>query len=368
MTDFDATVVGAGVVGLAVARELALAGRSVVILEAAGEIGFETSSRNSEVIHGGLYYPPGSLKARLCVPGKRRLYDYLAARGVAHERLGKLVVAVTEEEVPALERLAARGAENGVDDLKLLSATEARRLEPELNCAAALLSPSTGIFDSHGYMLALLGDAEAAGAALALRTPFERAEATDGGGFAVHAGGAEPASFTTAMLVNAAGLHADKVARAIDGLAPGQVPKLRYAKGSYFVLSGRSPFSRLIYPLPSSASLGLHLALDMGGQTRFGPDVEWVERLDYDVDPGRAEVFYGEVRRYWPGLPDGALSPGYSGIRPKLVGPGEPPADFRIDGPEAHGLAGLVNLFGIESPGLTSSLAIAEEVRRRLEG
>jgi L-2-hydroxyglutarate oxidase LhgO len=367
MTDFDATVVGAGVVGLAVARELALAGRSVVILEAAGEIGFETSSRNSEVIHGGLYYPPGSLKARLCVPGKRRLYDYLAARGVAHERLGKLVVAVTEEEVPALERLAARGAENGVDDLKLLSATEARRLEPELNCAAALLSPSTGIFDSHGYMLALLGDAEAAGAALALRTPFEGAAASAGGGFAVDTGGAEPASFTTAMLLNAAGLHADKVAAQIDGLAPEHVPKLRYAKGSYFVLSGRSPFSRLIYPLPSNASLGLHLALDMGGQTRFGPDVEWVERLDYNVDAGRADVFYGEVRRYWPGLPEGALSPGYSGIRPKLVGPGEPPADFRIDGPEAHGLAGLVNLFGIESPGLTASLAIAEEVRKRLE-
>ncbi|HEX2257695.1 MAG TPA: NAD(P)/FAD-dependent oxidoreductase [Afifellaceae bacterium] len=367
MTDFDATIVGAGVVGLAVARELALAGRSVLILEAAGEIGSETSSRNSEVIHGGLYYPPGSLKSRLCVPGKHRLYRYLAERGVGHSRLGKLVVAATADEAPALERLAARGAENGVDDLQLLTAAQARKLEPELRCAAALLSPSTGIFDSHGYMLALLGDAEAAGAAAALRTPFERAEPAPGG-FRVHAGGAEPTTFTTAMLVNAAGLRADHVAAAIEGLPAEHVPKLRYAKGSYFVLSGRSPFSRLIYPLPSNASLGLHLALDMGGQTRFGPDVEWVERLDYDVDPARASVFYGEVRRYWPGLADGALSPGYSGIRPKLVGPGEPPADFRIDGPEAHGVAGLVNLFGIESPGLTASLAIADEVRRRLEG
>jgi L-2-hydroxyglutarate oxidase LhgO len=366
MADFDATVVGAGVVGLAVARELALAGRSVVVLEAAGEIGSETSSRNSEVIHGGLYYPPGSLKARLCVPGKHRLYEYLAARGVAHRQLGKLVVAATPDEMPALERLANRGAENGVDDLRLMTAEEARRLEPELNCAAALLSPSTGIFDTHGYMLALLGDAESAGAALALRTPFERAEPSPGG-FAIRAGGSEPARFTAAMLVNAAGLYADKVAGAIEGLAPEHVPRLSYAKGSYFVLSGRSPFSRLIYPLPSHASLGLHLALDMGGQTRFGPDVEWVERLDYDVDPARASVFYCEVRRYWPGLPDGALSPGYAGIRPKLFGPGEPPADFRIDGPEAHGLAGLVNLFGIESPGLTASLTIAEAVLRQLD-
>jgi len=367
MPDFDATIVGAGVVGLAVARELALAGRSVVILEAAGEIGSETSSRNSEVIHGGLYYPPGSLKARLCMAGKHRLYDYLAERGIAHSRLSKLVVAASPDEVPALERLAARGAENGVDDLKLMSAEEARRLEPELRCAAALLSPSTGIFDTHATMLALLGEAESAGAALALRTPFQGAEPATGGGFTIRAGGAEPTRLTSAMLINAAGLHADKVAAAIAGLAPQHVPKLRYAKGSYFVLSGRSPFSRLVYPLPSNASLGLHLALDLAGQTRFGPDVEWVEAIDYDVDPARAEVFYGAVRRYWPGLPDGALSPGYAGVRPKLVGPGEPPADFRIDGPGTHGIAGLVNLFGIESPGLTASLAIAEEVQRRLE-
>jgi L-2-hydroxyglutarate oxidase LhgO len=366
MTDFDAVVIGAGMVGLAVARELALAGRSVLILEAAGEIGSETSSRNSEVIHGGLYYPPGSFKARLCVAGKRRLYAFLAARGIAHQRIGKLVVAATADEVPALERLAERGRENGVDDLELLSGAQARKLEPALDCEAALLSPSTGIFDSHGTMLALLGDAQSAGAAIAYRTPFERAEPA-AGGFLVHAGGAEPAQVTTAMLVNSAGLHADRVASGIERLAPEHVPKLRYAKGNYFVLSGRSPFRRLIYPLPSNASLGLHLALDLAGQTRFGPDVEWVDRLDYDVDPARAAVFYDAVRRYWPGLPDGVLSPGYAGIRPKLVGPDEPPADFRIDGPEVHGLAGLVNLFGIESPGLTASLAIAEEVRRRLE-
>lgn len=367
MTDFDAVVVGAGMIGLAVARELALAGRSVLILEGTGEIGSQTSSRNSEVIHGGLYYPPGSLKARLCVAGKHRLYAFLAERGIAHQRIGKLIVAVSPDEVPALERLAERGRENGVDDLELMSATQARKLEPELQCETALLSPSTGIFDSHGTMLALLGDAESAGAAIALRTPFERAEPAAGGGFVVHAGGAEPAQVTSAMLVNAAGLYADRIASGIEGLAPEHVPRLRYAKGNYFVLSGRSPFRRLIYPLPSHASLGLHLALDLAGQTRFGPDVEWVDSLDYDVHPSRAEVFYGAVRRYWPGLPDDALSPGYAGIRPKLVGPDEPPADFRIDGPEQHGLAGLVNLFGIESPGLTASLAIAEEVRRRLE-
>lgn len=367
MTDFDVVVVGAGMIGLAVARELALAGRSVLILEAAGEIGSETSSRNSEVIHGGLYYPPGSLKARFCVAGKHKLYSFLAERGIAHRRLGKLVVAAAPDEVPALERLAARGRENGVDDLKLLTAAEARKLEPDLHCEAALLSPSTGIFDTHGLMLALLGEAESAGAAIALRTPFERAEPAAGGGFIVRAGGAEPASVSTMLMVNAAGLHADGIASRIEGLAPEHVPALRYAKGNYFVLSGRSSFRRLIYPLPSHASLGLHLALDLAGQTRFGPDVEWVDRLDYDVDPARAEVFYGAVRRYWPGLPDGSLSPGYAGIRPKLVGPADPPADFRIDGPEAHGLAGLVNLFGIESPGLTASLAIAEEVRRRLE-
>ncbi len=363
--DADAVVVGAGVIGLAVARALALSGRSVVVLEAGARIGEETSSRNSEVIHSGIYYPQGSLKARLCVMGRVRLYDYCATHGVPHARCGKLIVAVDAEELLGIEALATRGAANGVDDLALRSAAEARALEPALSCVGALLAPSTGILDSHAYMLALQGDAEAAGAAFAFRAPFVSAQRT-GAGFSVEVGGAAPMRLAVGTLVNCAGLSATRVARAIEGLS--DVPETLYAKGNYFALRGRSPFRRLIYPAPQAHGLGVHLTFDLAGQARFGPDVEWVERVGYDVDPDRSRGFAAAIRRYWPGLPEDALAPAYSGVRPKLSGPAEPAADFRIDGPEAHGVAGLVNLFGIESPGLTSSLAIAEEVLARLEG
>ncbi|MCP8937906.1 NAD(P)/FAD-dependent oxidoreductase [Alsobacter sp. SYSU M60028] len=365
MADVDVVVVGAGVVGLAVARALALQGRSVVVLEAADGIGSETSSRNSEVIHAGLYYPAGSLKARLCVEGRERLYAFCASHGVPHRRCGKLVVAADATELAAVEAVGRRGAQNGVDDLEMISGAAARALEPSLACVGALLSPSTGIIDSHAYMLALLGDAEAHGAAFAFRTPFLRAEAT-GGGFTVEAGGAEPMRLTCGALVNCGGLHASRVAAAVAGLAGEHVPQTRYAKGNYFVLAGRAPFSRLIYPAPHAHGLGVHLTLDLGGQAKFGPDVEWVDAIDYEVDPARGEGFEAAIRCYWPGLPDGALAPGYSGIRPKIAGPHDPAPDFRVDGPEAHGVAGLVNLFGIESPGLTASLALADEVTRRL--
>jgi L-2-hydroxyglutarate oxidase LhgO len=363
--DIDALVVGAGVVGLAVARELALAGRSVVILDAADGIGTETSSRNSEVIHAGLYYPPGSLKARLCVEGRRALYAFCDAHGVPYRRCGKLVVAADESEVSGIEGIMRRGVQNGCEDLAMISGGEARAMEPALSAVAALHSPSTGILDSHAYMLALLGDAETAGASLALHTPFVRAEAT-GELFDVQTGGAEPMRLTAGVLVNSAGLHASRVAGGIAGLGAAHVPETRYARGCYFVLSGRAPFSRLIYPAPQAHGLGVHLTLDLAGQARFGPDVEWIDGIDYTVDPRRGDGFDEAIRRYWPGLPQGALSPGYAGIRPKIGPPDAPAPDFRIDGPEAHGVPGLVNLFGIESPGLTASLAIAREVAARL--
>lgn len=363
--DIDAIVIGAGVIGLATARELAIAGLSVIVLESTDAIGTGTSSRNSEVIHAGLYYPQGSLKARFCVEGRRRLYDYCESHGVAHRRCGKLIVANSDDEVAVLEGLKAKGEANGCDDLRMISGEEARRLEPVLSCMAALVSPSTGIIDSHGYMLALRGNAEENGAAIALMSPFKRAEVTDSG-FKVFVGGAEPMSLTCRFLVNAGGLHASQIASRIDGLSPALVPETRYAKGNYFMLSGRAPFNRLIYPAPHAHGLGVHLTLDMGGQARFGPDVEWVEEIDYAVDPRRSDGFAEAVRRYWPAMPDDALTPGYSGIRPKIGDPNAPASDFRIDGPEVHGIAGLVNLFGIESPGLTSSLAIAEDLRSRL--
>jgi L-2-hydroxyglutarate oxidase LhgO len=362
VNDADVLVVGAGVIGLAVAR--ALKGRSVIVVEARASFGEETSSRNSEVIHSGIYYPTGSLKARLCVRGRALLYAFCEAHGVGHSRCGKLIVAAEESEVAGLEALARQGAANGVEDLRLLSASEARSLEPELACVGALLAPSTGILDSHGYMLALQGEAE--GAVFAFRAPFLSARATRDG-FAVEIGGAEPTRLNVGALVNAAGLAASQVARAVEGLAPGFVPETRYAKGNYFSLSRRAPFRRLIYPAPQAHGLGVHLTFDLAGQARFGPDVEWVDRLDYSVDPARGRGFAEAIRRYWPGLPDGALSPAYSGIRPKIAGPAEPAADFRIDGPELHGVPGLVNLFGVESPGLTASLAIAEEVAAVME-
>ncbi|MGI2034738.1 NAD(P)/FAD-dependent oxidoreductase [Rhizobium panacihumi] len=364
-TDIDAIVIGAGVIGLSVARELAMVGLSVVVLESSDAIGTGTSSRNSEVIHAGLYYPQGSLKAKFCIEGRRRLYAFCKSHGVAYRRCGKLIVATTEAEVAFLEGLAAKGKRNGCDDLAIISGDEARRMEPALSCVAALVSPSTGIIDSHGYMLALRGDAEENGAAIALLSPFEQATAT-GTGFTVSVGGAEPMTLTCSMLINTGGLYASDIARRIGGLSIDFVPATRYAKGNYFMLSGRAPFSRLIYPAPQAHGLGVHLTLDMGGQARFGPDVEWVDTIDYEVDPRRADGFFEAIRRYWPDLPDDGLVPGYSGIRPKIGERSAPAEDFRIDGPEVHGMAGLINLFGIESPGLTSSLAIAADIRSRL--
>ena len=366
MSDIDCLVIGAGVVGLAVARELAQAGREVVIAEAAEGIGTQTSARNSEVIHAGIYYPPGSLKARVCVEGRKRLYRYLAERGLPHKACGKLIVATSECQKPALETIMARALASGVDSLRWLSGAEAKALEPEVRCEIALLSPDTGVVDSHALMLSLLGECEAAGGSLALNTPIAgwRREAE---GFSVDFGGAEPATYTVRSIVNSAGHGAPKLLRELEGFPAEHVPVQHYAKGNYFALTGRQPFSHLVYPVPEAAGLGIHATIDMGGRVKFGPDVEWVEHdQDLVVDPARAEKFYAAIRTYWPALPDGALVADYAGIRPKLHGPTEPMPDFRIDGPEVHGVANLVNLLGIESPGLTSSLAIAEMVVDRL--
>jgi L-2-hydroxyglutarate oxidase LhgO len=360
MDRVEAVVVGAGVIGLAVGRALALAGREVIVLEAADAFGTGISSRNSEVIHAGIYYPAGSLKARLCVAGRHMLYAYCAERGVAHARLGKLIVAADEAEAAQLRAILAAGHANGVTDLVSLTRDQARALEPEISCAAALHSPSTGIVDSHGLMLALLGEIEDAGGALALWSPLGGAECTDDG-FVLEVDGRDGVTaLGCRVLVNAAGLAATEVAGRIAGLDARHVPRMHLSRGCYFALQGRAPFRRLVYPVPKSASLGTHLTLDLGGQAKFGPDQEWIDRIDYTVDPARAEGFYAEIRRYWPGLPDGSLAPAYAGIRPKLQAPGEPPADFRVDGPSVHGVPGLVNLFGIESPGLTSALALAD--------
>jgi L-2-hydroxyglutarate oxidase LhgO len=361
----EAIVVGAGVVGLAIGRALALAGREVLVLESERHFGTGTSSRNSEVIHAGIYYPAGSLKARLCVEGRRQLYDYCAARGVAHRKLGKLIVATRDEQVDALQSILARALANWVENIAMTDATEARRLEPQLACVAALHSRETGIVDSHGLMLALLGDLESAGGALACSSPFARAERNDSG-WVVHTGGEAPFTLAADALVNAAGLQAQEVAARIESLPAEHIPRRHLARGCYFQLAGRAPFSRLVYPVPAPGGLGVHLTLDLGGQARFGPDVEWIDTIDYTVDPRRADSFYAEVREYWPQLPDASLAPAYAGIRPKLSGPGEPAADFVIAGPESHGVPGLVNLFGIESPGLTACLAIGECVRRLL--
>jgi L-2-hydroxyglutarate oxidase LhgO len=319
MEQVDCVVVGAGVVGLTAARALALAGREVLVLEAAEGIGTETSSRNSEVIHAGIYYPKGSLMARACVEGRRRLYAYCEERGIPHRRCGKLIVATNEAEAGQLASIQARAAANGVDDLREITAAEARAMEPAVACTAALHSPSTGIVDSHAFMLSLQGDAENAGAAFVFHAPLLSGRLLPEGGAELSIGGAEPMELRCALLVNAAGLHAPALARRLAGLADALVPPTFYAKGNYFVLAGRSPFSRLIYPVPVPGGLGTHLTLDLGGQAKFGPDVEWVDRVDYDVDPARGQGFYAAIRRYWPGLPDGALQPGYCGIRPKIV-------------------------------------------------
>lgn len=370
MESIGTVVVGAGVIGLAVAKRMAEAGRDVLIVERAGAVGEATSSRNSEVVHAGIYYTPGSAKAKLCVAGRRRLYRYAAERGVSVRRVGKLIVATRDEERTRLQELHALSLCNGLqredEALQLLSRRAARQLEPQLECVEALWSPSTGIVDSHALMLALVGDAENAGASMVLSTAVQRILPT-GNGFVVETrddSGAEY-RFGCREVVNCAGLHAQEVARSIDGLDQTQWPEAQWVKGSYFTLSGaRAPFSRLVYPVPTALGLGVHATLDLGGQMRFGPDTETVSNIDYRVDANRADAFYTEIRRYWPGLPDHGLRPGYAGIRPKLK---QQPADFIFSGPLEHGVLGLVQLFGIESPGLTSCLAIADEVHRLLE-
>jgi L-2-hydroxyglutarate oxidase LhgO len=359
--DIDSVVIGAGVVGLAVARALAMSGREVIVVEAGEGIGVGISSRNSEVIHAGIYYPGGSLKAQLCVEGKQRLYAYCDERDVNYQRLGKLIVATDDSQRTALQTLLEQGRRNGVDDLQWLEPEQARELEPALSCVAALWSPSTGIVDSHGLMLALQGDAEARGAALVFHTPLMSGRCTEQG-FELHMGGAEPMTLSCRELINCTGLSAPQVASRIEDVPAQHVPQAHLCKGNYFSFSGRAPFRHLVYPAPESAGLGVHMTLDLGGQARFGPDVEWVDAVDYRVNPHRADAFYEAIRRYWPGLPGGSLQPAYSGIRPKITGPTEPAADFLISGPSEHGVPGLVNLFGIESPGLTSCLARAGRV------
>src|ERR1700761_3956107 len=361
MDKVDCVVVGAGVIGLAVARRLAQAGREVIVLEAAEGIGTVTSSRNSEVIHAGIYYPAGSWMARMCVNGKHALYAYCRDHGIPHRNCGKLIVATNPKETEKLQSIRAHAEANGVLDMQVLSGEAARALEPALNCDAALLSPSTGIIDSHAYMLALRGDAEEAGAAFAFHTPIVTAKAS-AGSIELEAGGEAPMTLACDLLINAAGLSAPAVARSIDGMPIDMIPHAYLAKGNYFSCSARAPFSHLIYPVPEPGGLGVHLTLDMAGQARFGPDVGLVDSIDYAVDPARAERFYPAIRRYWPALPDGALMPSYSGMRPKIVPPAVATQDFLIQGPRDHGVTALINLFGIESPGLTSSLAIADYV------
>ena len=362
MEKVDAVVIGAGVVGLAVARALALAGREVVILEAEDAIGTHTSSRNSEVIHAGIYYPMGSLKARACVEGKRLLYEYCKSHGVPFRNCGKLIVATDASQEIELLSIKKKAHDNGVTDVDFVSRRQIREWEPELSCVAGLYSPSTGIIDSHALMLAYLGDAESHGAALALRSPILGGEVT-GDGIVVHT---NDMTLQTGVLVNSAGLRAPSVAKTIEGMKKEFIPGEFYAKGNYYSLNKKSPFRRLVYPVPEPGGLGVHVTLDLAGQARFGPDVEWVDRIAYEVDPKRAERFYAAIRRYWPALPDGALLPGYAGIRPKTAGPAEPAPDFEIQGPSKHGVPGLVHLFGIESPGLTASLALAAMVLREV--
>lgn len=367
MEKLDVVVVGAGVVGLAAARACALAGREVVVLEASTDIGSGISSRNSEVIHAGLYYPPGSLKARLCRDGRDRLYDYCRSHGIGHKQTGKLVVATDPAQVPALRELMARGIELEAGPLRWLDKAEARAMEPNLRCEAAFLSPLSGIVDSHALMLALLGDLEAAGGWLVRESPLLSARPAPEGGLVLEVGGPDPMTVAANLVVLAAGLETQALAGHIEGLPAASIPPLYLAKGNYFSLSAPSPFTRLIYPMPEPgiAGLGTHVTLDLAGRTRFGPDVQWVETVDYHVPAERADPFYAAIRRYWPDLRDGALVPDYAGIRPKLSGPGMAAADFHLSGPSDHGLPGLMALYGIESPGLTACLALADEIIAR---
>lgn len=362
----DAIVVGAGVVGLAIGRALARGGLEVIVLEKNQAIGTETSSRSSEVIHAGIYYTPGSLKAHFCVQGRDRLYAYCREKGVEHRRCGKVIVAVSDLQERKLESLDATARANGVTDLRWLDRRALEALEPAVVGSAGLLSPSTGIVDSHALMLALQGDLEEAGGVVALRSRMRGARYEAGDIRVTVETDDETTELMTKTLVNAGGLHATRVALSIENAPDGKIPETRYAKGNYFIYQGRSPFRHLLYPLPDDGGLGVHATLDLAGRTRFGPDVEWSETVDYTLDPARADAFYEAVRRYWPGLADGALTPGYVGVRPKLVGPGDPPADFMIEALGEPEAARIVHLFGIESPGLTAALAIAEYVRERL--
>jgi L-2-hydroxyglutarate oxidase LhgO len=366
MADIDVLVVGAGVVGLAIARRLALAGLSVVIADSEDIIGTGTSSRNSEVIHAGLYYDGLPLKAALCVAGRRQLYRYCVEHGVPHRRCGKLITAFSPAEVPILTRIAAAGERAGVEDLDLISGEEAKRIEPALDCEVALLSPSTGIIDSHAFMTALLADAEGAGATFARRTRVDRVTRAGTGDWAVHLTGEDGAAATARTVVNAAGHGAHALAMRTEGLAPERVPRPYHARGVYYVYQGPVPFTRLIYPVPVAGGLGTHLTLDMAGSARFGPDVEWIDSLDHAMPLDRREVFASAARRIWPTLDPERLVPGYSGVRPKISGPGDPNADFMIAGPREHGVDRMVLLMGIESPGLTASLAIADTVAAAL--
>jgi len=357
----DSVVIGGGVVGLAVARSLALHGREVTLLEAEPQLGMHSSSRNSEVIHAGIYYPPGSLKARLCVAGKELLYSYCQAQGVPHRRLGKIIVATREEEVAVLERLLLQAQQNGVTDLEWLTSSDISELEPSVVAVRGLLSPSTGVLDSHGFMSALRRDAESAGADVVRHSPVLSGRVTSSG-IELSVGGSEPVALICHTLVNAAGLRAQQVARSISGIPETTIPEQHFAKGHYFVLNGPAPFKRLIYPVPAPAGLGVHVTLDMAGQARFGPDVSFIGDVDYSFDEQRKAAFSSAIRRYFPGLAEGDLAPGYTGIRPKLGGAGSAAHDFVVQGPLDHGVPNLINLYGIESPGLTSALALAEQV------
>lgn len=361
MEQIDITIIGAGVIGIAIARRLALDGRAVLLLEQEDSFGQHSSSRNSEVIHAGMYYPTGSLKARFCVEGNRRLYDYCGSHHIEHRRCGKLIVAADIAQETALASIKARGDANGVEGLRLLEPAELSGMEPSLTAQLALYSPNTGIVDSHGYMLSLLGEATAAGALVAFRSKVTSLTATSEG-IAIALNGENAPDLTSRLVINAAGLFAPDIIRLIEDFPPEYLPRFWLARGNYFALQGRAPFRHLIYPLPQEGGLGVHLTLDLAGQARFGPDVEWIDHVDYAVNPARSDSFYDAIRSYWPGLRDGALAPSYAGIRPKIAGPGMAAADFRIDGPATHGMTGLINLFGIESPGLTASLPLADHV------
>jgi L-2-hydroxyglutarate oxidase LhgO len=362
----DVVVIGAGVVGLAIARSLARAGREVVVCEAESTVGSHTSSRNSEVIHAGIYYPGDSLKARSCVAGNRMLYEYCSSHDVPHSRVGKLIVATRDEEVPTLEHLKAQAAANGVGDLEWLEAREVHGLEPSVRAVRALFSPSSGIIDSHALMTAFRADARSQGAEILLSTPIVSGSISKTG-IVLDVGGADPVTVRCAVVVNAAGLFAQAVARSLRGFPEAAIPRSFFAKGHYFTLSGKSPFRHLVYPVPAPGSLGVHVTLDLAGKARFGPDVSWVDGVDYSFDESRAASFYAAVRAYFPELGEGSLVPGYTGIRPKLTRAGSAFQDFVLQGPKDHGIPGLVQLFGIESPGLTAALALAEEVRSLLD-